>query len=43
MLVRGPILEKSMSHYLIEQIAALPNVEVRTGSQAVGAEGATAT
>ena len=30
MLVRGPSLEKSMSHYLIEQIAALPNVEVRT-------------
>jgi thioredoxin reductase (NADPH) len=39
MLVRGPSLEKSMSHYLIEQIAALPNVEVRTGAQAVGAEG----
>jgi thioredoxin reductase (NADPH) len=39
MLVRGPSLEKSMSHYLIEQIASLPNVEVRTGAQAVGAEG----
>src|SRR5204862_3547290 len=26
MLVRGPSLEKSMSHYLIEQIAALENV-----------------
>jgi thioredoxin reductase (NADPH) len=39
MLVRGPSLERSMSHYLIEQLAALPNVEVRTGSQAVAAEG----
>ena len=28
-----------MSHYLIEQIAALPNIEVRTGAQAVAAEG----
>jgi thioredoxin reductase (NADPH) len=40
MLVRGPSLEKSMSHYLIEQIAALANVEVRTGSSATAAEGA---
>jgi thioredoxin reductase (NADPH) len=40
MLVRGSGLEKSMSHYLIEQIAALPNVVVRTGSSAVAAEGA---
>jgi thioredoxin reductase (NADPH) len=39
MLVRADSLAKSMSHYLIEQIAALPNVEVRTGAQAVGAEG----
>ena len=39
MLVRGPSLEKSMSHYLIEQIAALPNVEVRTGSSAIAAHG----
>ncbi len=28
-----------MSHYLIEQIALLDNVEVRTGAQAVAAEG----
>ena len=28
-----------MSHYLIEQIAALPNIEVRTGSSATAAEG----
>jgi thioredoxin reductase (NADPH) len=40
MLVRAPSLTKSMSNYLIEQIAALPNVEVRTGSQAVEAIGA---
>jgi thioredoxin reductase (NADPH) len=39
MLVRGDSLERSMSHYLIEQIAALPNIEVRTGSSAIGAEG----
>ncbi|MFL5826754.1 MAG: FAD-dependent oxidoreductase [Thermoleophilaceae bacterium] len=39
MLVRGASLEKSMSHYLIEQIEGLPNVEVRTLSQAVAAEG----
>jgi thioredoxin reductase (NADPH) len=39
MLVRADSLAKSMSHYLIEQIAALPNVEVRAGTQAVGAEG----
>jgi thioredoxin reductase (NADPH) len=38
MLVRST-LEKSMSHYLIEQIAALPKINVRTGSQAVAAEG----
>jgi thioredoxin reductase (NADPH) len=38
-LVRGAGLEKSMSHYLIEQIAALPNVVVRTGTSPVAAEG----
>src|SRR3954452_24953105 len=38
MLVRST-LEKSMSHYLIEQIAALDNIEVRTRATAVGAEG----
>ena len=30
LLARGDSLEKSMSSYLIEQIAALPNIEVRT-------------
>ncbi len=39
MLVRADSLAKSMSHYLIEQIEALENVEVRTRTQAVGAEG----
>ena len=39
MLVRGAGLKGSMSSYLIEQIAALANVEVRTQSQAVAAEG----
>ena len=38
MLVRGDSLAKSMSHYLIAQIEALPNVEVRTRSQAIAAE-----
>ena len=40
MLVRADSLAKSMSQYLIEQIAALGNVEVRTGAQAIGAQGA---
>jgi len=39
MLVRADSLARSMSHYLSEQIAALPNVEVRPRSQAVAAEG----
>jgi len=38
MLVRSS-LEKSMSHYLIEQIAQLPNIDVRTGTEAVAAHG----
>ncbi|HEY2570271.1 MAG TPA: FAD-dependent oxidoreductase, partial [Solirubrobacteraceae bacterium] len=38
MLVRGPSLEASMSHYLIEQIAGLENVHVRTGTSATAAE-----
>jgi len=37
MLARSA-LEKSMSHYLIEQLAARPNVDVRTGCHAVAAE-----
>jgi thioredoxin reductase (NADPH) len=38
MLVRST-LAKSMSHYLIEQLAALPNVDVREGAQALEAIG----
>jgi thioredoxin reductase (NADPH) len=38
MLVRRT-LQDSMSHYLVEQIAALPNVEVRTGTTATAAHG----
>lgn len=40
MLVRADSLAKSMSNYLIEQIAALENIEVRTGAQATAAHGA---
>ena len=39
MLVRGRSLEKSMSHYLVEQLAALPNVDVRTRTSATQADG----
>jgi thioredoxin reductase (NADPH) len=39
MLVRGDSLAKSMSHYLIEQIQAIPNITVRTGASAVEATG----
>jgi thioredoxin reductase (NADPH) len=39
MLVRADSLTNSMSRYLIEQIAALSNVAVRTGAQAVAANG----
>jgi thioredoxin reductase (NADPH) len=39
MLVRGDALEKSMSHYLIEQIAAIDNIDVRTRTQVTAAAG----
>ncbi len=39
MLVRAESLTKSMSHYLIEQIAALDNVRVLTQTEAIAAEG----
>jgi thioredoxin reductase (NADPH) len=39
MLVRGDSLAKSMSAYLIDQIAALKNVEVLTRTEAIAAEG----
>jgi thioredoxin reductase (NADPH) len=41
MLVRANSLALSMSHYLIEQLERLANVQVRTGAQAVAAEGDT--
>jgi thioredoxin reductase (NADPH) len=39
MLVRADSLAKSMSHYLIEQIADNPRIDVRTGAEAIAAEG----
>ena len=39
MLVRAASLAASMSHYLVEQLGELPNVEVRPRSRAVAAEG----
>jgi thioredoxin reductase (NADPH) len=39
LVVRGAGLESSMSQYLIERIAALPNVELHTGTEVVGLEG----
>lgn len=39
-IVRADGLERSMSHYLVEQIAATPNIEVHTGKSVCGAEGA---
>jgi thioredoxin reductase (NADPH) len=39
LVVRGKGLEASMSRYLIERINALPNVELKTGTEIVGLEG----
>jgi thioredoxin reductase (NADPH) len=39
LLVRGPSLEASMSHYLIEQIAAIDNIVVRTCTTVAAAQG----
>ncbi|TMB52311.1 MAG: response regulator [Chloroflexi bacterium] len=38
-LIRGPDLTATMSQYLIEQMAALPNVEVRPYVQVAGVDG----
>ncbi len=38
-LVRGPSLEHSMSHYLIQQVEALPAISVRTCTEVVAAHG----
>jgi thioredoxin reductase (NADPH) len=39
LLVRADQLEKGMSHYLIGQIAAIPNIQVRLESEVVAAGG----
>jgi thioredoxin reductase (NADPH) len=39
MLVRGPSLQKSMSHYLIERIAGIPGISVRTCTEVTEAHG----
>ncbi|MFF3439081.1 FAD-dependent oxidoreductase [Streptosporangium sp. NPDC002721] len=39
LIVRSDGLERTMSHYLIEQIARIPNIEVHTETEVVGAEG----
>jgi thioredoxin reductase (NADPH) len=39
LLVRGPSLEASMSSYLIEQLAGIPNIVVRTCTSVVEAQG----
>ncbi len=41
LLVRADSLEKGMSRYLVDQILALPNIEVRTRTEVVGARGDT--
>ncbi len=39
LLVRGPSLERSMSYYLIQQIAQIPQISVRTCTEVAGAHG----
>ncbi|WP_440099415.1 FAD-dependent oxidoreductase [Streptosporangium sp. H16] len=39
LIVRGEGLERTMSHYLIEQISRIPNIEVHTETEVIGAEG----
>lgn len=39
-LVRGPSLAATMSHYLVEQIASAPNIIVRTHTEVTAAAGA---
>jgi thioredoxin reductase (NADPH) len=38
-LVRGPSLEQSMSYYLIQQIAGIPGISVRTCTEVIEAHG----
>ena len=39
LVVRGPGIEASMSRYLIDRIAALPNVDLHTGTEVVALQG----
>jgi len=39
MIVRGESLSKSMSHYLVERIATIPNISVIPNSEVVAVEG----
>ncbi|MEV6319889.1 FAD-dependent oxidoreductase [Nocardia sp. NPDC051787] len=39
LVVRADSLERSMSHYLIQQIAQIPNIEVHTCTEVVAADG----
>ncbi|MDI6101284.1 FAD-dependent oxidoreductase [Actinoplanes sp. NEAU-A12] len=39
LLVRGDSLESSMSYYLIQQLAQIDNIEVRTRCEVIGAHG----
>ncbi len=39
MLVRGSSLERSMSHYLVEQVAGIPAINVRTCTEVAEARG----
>jgi thioredoxin reductase (NADPH) len=39
LLVRGPSLERSMSYYLIQQIAHIPKISVRTCTEIIAANG----
>ncbi|MFX0579887.1 FAD-dependent oxidoreductase [Nocardia nepalensis] len=39
LVVRADSLEKSMSHYLIQQIAAIPNIRVHTDTEVTAADG----
>jgi thioredoxin reductase (NADPH) len=43
LVVRGPDLERSMSHYLIEQVRSIPTIDVRLGARVVRCARATAT
>ncbi len=39
MLVRASSLQKSMSHYLVRQIADIPNIDVRLDTEVIGVDG----